>query len=195
MSKKCAKCEKTVYPAEELKCLDKSWHKACFRCTECNMALTLSNHKGYNKMPYCNAHYPTSKPTSVTSTPHMETIKKAGEQTSQALYHQQHNSRFRGSVSGQGDAGYGGQGGYEEDQGYSAAPAPPMGGGGGRAAPSGGLVYTALYDYEAADNDEVGFQENDRIIDCEVVDDGWVVGTVERTGDRGMIPANYVERA
>lgn len=28
MSKKCAKCEKTVYPIEELKCLDKVRYEA-----------------------------------------------------------------------------------------------------------------------------------------------------------------------
>ena len=32
MNKKCAKCEKTVYPVEELKCLEKIWHKTCFKC-------------------------------------------------------------------------------------------------------------------------------------------------------------------
>lgn len=58
-----------------------------------------------------------------------------------------------------------------------------------------GLTYVALYDYDAQDDDEVGFQENDRIVNCEVIDDGWITGTVERTGRKGMIPANYVEQA
>ena len=31
-----------------------TWHKACFRCSECNLALTMKTYKGYNKMPYCN---------------------------------------------------------------------------------------------------------------------------------------------
>ena len=31
-----------------------TWHKACFRCTECNLALTMKTYKGYSKMPYCN---------------------------------------------------------------------------------------------------------------------------------------------
>lgn len=58
-----------------------------------------------------------------------------------------------------------------------------------------GLTYIALYDYDAQDDDEVGFQENDKIVDCEVIDEGWITGTVERTGRKGMIPANYVEPA
>ena len=56
-------------------------------------------------------------------------------------------------------------------------------------------TYVAMYDYDAQDDDEVGFMENDRIINCEVIDEGWVMGTVQRTGQKGMIPANYVEPA
>nr|CAD7578935.1 unnamed protein product [Timema californicum] len=55
MNKKCARCEKTVYPIEELKCLDKIWHKQCFRCNECNMTLNMRTYKGFNKQPYCEA--------------------------------------------------------------------------------------------------------------------------------------------
>ncbi|KDR21409.1 LIM and SH3 domain protein Lasp [Zootermopsis nevadensis] len=55
MSKKCARCEKTVYPIEELKCLDKIWHKQCFKCQVCNMTLNMRNYKGFNKQPYCEA--------------------------------------------------------------------------------------------------------------------------------------------
>jgi len=59
---------------------------------------------------------------------------------------------------------------------------------------SQGPTYLAMYDYEAQDADEVGFQENDHIINCEVIDEGWVVGTVQRTGEKGMIPSNYIEQ-
>ena len=58
-----------------------------------------------------------------------------------------------------------------------------------------GATYVAMYDYDAQDDDEVGFLENDRIINCEVIDEGWVMGTVQRTGQKGMIPANYIEPA
>jgi len=35
-------------------------------------------------------------------------------------------------------------------------------------------VYIAQYDYEAADPDEVGFVEGDRLINVTVIDDGWM---------------------
>ncbi|XP_037934438.1 LIM and SH3 domain protein Lasp-like [Teleopsis dalmanni] len=55
MNKTCARCQKVVYPIEELKCLDKTWHKTCFKCTECGMALNMKTYKGFNKLPYCEA--------------------------------------------------------------------------------------------------------------------------------------------
>ena len=51
----------------------------------------------------------------------------------------------------------------------------------------------AVYEYEAADSDEVSFVEGDRITETELIDDGWMYGCVERTGDYGMLPSNYVE--
>lgn len=54
-------------------------------------------------------------------------------------------------------------------------------------------MYQAMYDYEAQDDDEVAFKDGDLIIDTESVDEGWMIGTVQRTGRRGMLPANYVE--
>lgn len=32
-----------------------SWHKGCFRCWECGMALNMRTYKGINKLPYCEA--------------------------------------------------------------------------------------------------------------------------------------------
>ena len=58
-----------------------------------------------------------------------------------------------------------------------------------------GPVFKAMYDYEAQDDDEVGFQDGDVIVDIETIDEGWMFGTVQRTGKRGMLPANYVEKA
>jgi len=57
-----------------------------------------------------------------------------------------------------------------------------------------GPVYQAMYDYDAQDDDEVGFRENDIVVNVEPIDEGWMFGTIERTGMRGMLPANYVER-
>lgn len=50
-----------------------------------------------------------------------------------------------------------------------------------------------MYDYSAADVDEISFLDGDLIVDVQQIDEGWMYGTVERTGDTGMLPANYVE--
>src|SRR5690606_3337300 len=36
---KCAGCGKTVYSTERMAAMNKAWHKACFRCTECKSVL------------------------------------------------------------------------------------------------------------------------------------------------------------
>ncbi len=36
---KCALCGKTVYMAEEVVAEGQKWHKACFKCTNCNKPL------------------------------------------------------------------------------------------------------------------------------------------------------------
>lgn len=54
-------------------------------------------------------------------------------------------------------------------------------------------VYRAMYDYESQDSDEVSFCEGDLIVNVSNIDSGWMTGTVKRTGDTGMLPANYVE--
>lgn len=56
-------------------------------------------------------------------------------------------------------------------------------------------VFRALYDYEAQDTDEVSFTEGDLIFEVESIDAGWMTGRVERTGQTGMLPANYVDAA
>ena len=56
-----------------------------------------------------------------------------------------------------------------------------------------GAKYQAMYDYEAQDNDEVSIREYDTIVDVEILDEGWAMGTVESTGQRGMIPSNYIQ--
>ncbi|XP_077966510.1 uncharacterized protein LOC120341950 isoform X3 [Styela clava] len=55
-----------------------------------------------------------------------------------------------------------------------------------------GHVYQAMYDYAAQDDDEVTFMDGDVIINAQKIDDGWMFGTVERTGQTGMLPSNYV---
>ncbi|KAF2363446.1 Zinc finger LIM-type [Trinorchestia longiramus] len=87
MSKRCARCEKTVYPIEELKCLDKVWHKSCFKCQECNMTLSMKTYKGYNKLPYCEAHIPKAKATTVAETPEMKRLAENTKNQSNVQYH------------------------------------------------------------------------------------------------------------
>ncbi|XP_046404332.1 LIM and SH3 domain protein F42H10.3 isoform X2 [Ischnura elegans] len=87
MSKKCARCEKTVYPIEELKCLDKFWHKLCFKCQVCNMTLNMKTYKGYNKQPYCEAHIPKAKATTVAETPELKRIQENTKIQSNVMYH------------------------------------------------------------------------------------------------------------
>ncbi|CAJ0598825.1 unnamed protein product [Cylicocyclus nassatus] len=84
-AKKCAReeCGKTVYPLEELKCLDKVWHKQCFKCTVCGMTLNMKNYKGYDKMPYCEPHYPKTVASVVTDTPEMRRVAENTKNQSQ----------------------------------------------------------------------------------------------------------------
>uniref|UniRef100_A0A3B4XJE7 Nebulin n=1 Tax=Seriola lalandi dorsalis TaxID=1841481 RepID=A0A3B4XJE7_SERLL len=56
-----------------------------------------------------------------------------------------------------------------------------------------GKTVRAMYDYSAADNDEVSFKDGDVIVNVQAIDEGWMYGTVQRTGKTGMLPANYVE--
>ncbi|KAG7467209.1 hypothetical protein MATL_G00150970 [Megalops atlanticus] len=56
-----------------------------------------------------------------------------------------------------------------------------------------GKTVRAMYDYAAADNDEVSFKDGDVIVNVQSIDEGWMYGTVQRTGKTGMLPANYVE--
>ncbi|XP_028991872.1 nebulin isoform X5 [Betta splendens] len=56
-----------------------------------------------------------------------------------------------------------------------------------------GKTVRALYDYTAADSDEVSFKDGDVIVNVQSIDEGWMYGTVQRSGKTGMLPANYVE--
>ncbi|KAJ8963103.1 hypothetical protein NQ318_018568 [Aromia moschata] len=98
MSKQCARCEKTVYPTEELKCLDKDtlvilsfllkvWHKLCFKCKDCGMALNMRTYKGFNKEPYCEAHIPKAKATTMAETPELKRIAENTKLQSNVNYH------------------------------------------------------------------------------------------------------------
>uniref|UniRef100_A0A670IW49 LIM and SH3 domain protein 1 n=1 Tax=Podarcis muralis TaxID=64176 RepID=A0A670IW49_PODMU len=83
MNPSCARCGKIVYPTEKVNCLDKFWHKACFHCEVCKMTLNMKNYKGYEKKPYCNAHYPKQSFTMVADTPENLRLKQQSELQSQ----------------------------------------------------------------------------------------------------------------
>ncbi|KAJ5772802.1 hypothetical protein N7457_007698 [Penicillium paradoxum] len=53
-----------------------------------------------------------------------------------------------------------------------------------------GITATALYDYEAAEDNEIGFPEGVKISNVEFPDDDWWLG--EYNGKQGLFPANYV---
>jgi len=66
-SSSCSACGKTVYPIEEVRAVDKAWHKGCFKCEGegCNVTLNLKNFKASGGKVYCVKHVPVVKPTAV----------------------------------------------------------------------------------------------------------------------------------
>ncbi|KAM8825456.1 LIM and SH3 domain protein 1-like [Synchiropus picturatus] len=246
MNPSCSRCNRVVYPTEIMNCLDKHWHKKCFTCEVCNMTLNMKNYKGYDKKPYCNAHYPKGSYTCVTDTPENIRLKEQTKMQSNVLYREDFEKnkgkgfhavaetpemqRLKKTQAILSNVKYHEE--YERTKRGATQPAPfqppaaesaPSGGvkyhddydrmkrGGGVAtqpnpspaayqppaavsapASSGGR-YRAIYDYSAADDDEVSFMDGDVIVDVQHIDEGWMHGRVERTGQLGMLPANYVE--
>ncbi|WAR06194.1 LASP1-like protein [Mya arenaria] len=259
--KQCGRCSKTVYPTEELKCLDKVWHKGCFKCQVCNMTLNMKNYKGYDKLPYCNAHYPQlghtaiqyhadfeqqkGKKIQIAEDPEMLRVRKNMDVISNVTYHGDREKRVQmeanrpaeqveaprnvrrdpgriadmeppqetnSPYSNRNSAGA--RQVYDSNVGRVEQPArknigsisdyDPMNDGsitGQQSQPKSKLldsnlmVCIAMYDYDAADADEVSFREGDVLIFCQPIDAGWMEGTVEKTGKRGMLPSNYVEKS
>ncbi|XP_053569937.1 nebulette [Bombina bombina] len=273
MNPQCAQCGRVVYPTEKVNCLDKFWHKGCFHCEVCKMTLNMNNYKGYDKKPYCNAHYPKQSFTTVadtpenlrlkqqselqsqvkykkdfedskgrgfsivTDTPELQRLKKTQEQISNIKYHEDFEKtkgrgftpvaddpvteRVRKNTQIVSDAAYKGvhphvvemdrrqgvivapgtyQNAQPQDHGYMnqtsmrsmlsphAQPTSP------RTSQSPSTrTYRAMYDYSAQDEDEVSFRDGDYIINAQPIDEGWMYGTVQRTGKAGMLPANYIE--
>lgn len=219
MNPPCAKCNKTVYPVEKLTCLDKTWHKGCFRCEQCNLLLSMKTYKGYNKRPYCNTHYPTTRFTAVADTPENVRLAQQSKNQSDLVYRKDKEAAMReftqvpDSVGTRqasqqqrlaSNVGYQTAPSHQERVGHDMPPPvpapqahvpPPMASQPPPPAPApSGPRYYAVYDYTAADDDEISFNENDEIVDVTVIDDGWMEGRVKRTGQYGMLPSNYVEK-
>ncbi|KAF5300157.1 hypothetical protein FQR65_LT09248 [Abscondita terminalis] len=56
------------------------------------------------------------------------------------------------------------------------------------------VPYRALYKYRPQNDDELELMEGDVVYVLEKCDDGWYVGSSQRTGAFGTFPGNYVER-
>eukprot|EP01100_Stratorugosa_tubuloviscum_P011254 TRINITY_DN49_c0_g2_i1.p1 TRINITY_DN49_c0_g2~~TRINITY_DN49_c0_g2_i1.p1 ORF type:complete len:107 (+),score=48.28 TRINITY_DN49_c0_g2_i1:271-591(+) len=54
---KCHVCAKTVYINDLIVADEKSYHKSCFRCAECNNVLRLGNYASLNGRTYCKPHF------------------------------------------------------------------------------------------------------------------------------------------
>jgi len=207
MNPPCARCNKPVYPVEKIVCLDQSWHNGCFACEVCKIKLTMKTYKGFQKRPYCAAHYPQLKATTVVETP--ENLRLANQSKNQSnITYRAEYEQSKGQYTEVADtpemaqmransqlsqAKYA-QRPTDDDGGYSApaqsysAPAVPQ-----QSLGEGGKRYRAQFAYTATDSDEVSFNEGDVIVDGEIVADGWMKGTVESTGQTGLLPSNYVE--
>ncbi|KAH8084867.1 hypothetical protein BXZ70DRAFT_563539 [Cristinia sonorae] len=53
----CSRCQKTVYFAEQVKAVGKTWHKGCLRCMECNSTLDSSRLTEREGDPFCHRCY------------------------------------------------------------------------------------------------------------------------------------------
>ncbi|EDO49080.1 predicted protein [Nematostella vectensis] len=208
MNPPCARCRKTVYPVEKLSCLDKVWHKGCFKCESCGMTLNMKTYKGYQKLPYCDAHYPKTKHTVVADTLENQRIKTNTQIQSQVQYQRDfEQSRGRYTVisddpetlrainvnRNSSNVAY--QSGSRDQ--YTGSRDPRMPSYGDRPPMPRTRKeerYVAAYNYTASDTDEIGLQEGDIITNPTRIDEGWMEGRNQRTGKFGMFPANYVEQ-
>ncbi|XP_041472445.1 cysteine and glycine-rich protein 1-like [Lytechinus variegatus] len=55
--KKCARCGKSVYTAEEILAAGQSWHKSCFSCESCKKSLDSNTVSDKDGKIYCKACY------------------------------------------------------------------------------------------------------------------------------------------
>ncbi|KAI0277870.1 hypothetical protein BGY98DRAFT_1089761 [Russula aff. rugulosa BPL654] len=53
----CPRCNKNVYFAEQVKAVGKTWHKGCFRCSECGTSLDSNRLTERDGAPFCNRCY------------------------------------------------------------------------------------------------------------------------------------------
>ena len=56
------------------------------------------------------------------------------------------------------------------------------------------IRYESLFSYEPCNSDELGLEVGDIVIVFEKCDDGWYMGTCERSGEFGAFPGNFVRK-
>ena len=52
----------------------------------------------------------------------------------------------------------------------------------------------ALYDYPGGEEGEVSLLEGDNILVQAITPDGWMNGTVLRTGESGLLPSSFIQQ-
>ncbi|KAJ3981893.1 LIM-domain-containing protein [Lentinula detonsa] len=53
----CPKCGKSVYFAEQVKAVGKTYHKGCLRCSECTTSLDSNKLRDHEGVPFCSRCY------------------------------------------------------------------------------------------------------------------------------------------
>ncbi|THU97875.1 hypothetical protein K435DRAFT_662060 [Dendrothele bispora CBS 962.96] len=53
----CPKCGKSVYFAEQVKAVGKTYHRGCLRCNECNTLLDSTRLRDHDGVPLCGRCY------------------------------------------------------------------------------------------------------------------------------------------
>ena len=63
----CETCGKSAFPIESVDIDGKKWHKSCFKCVECSVALTLSSFVKADGKLYCRRDVPKEAPGALRS--------------------------------------------------------------------------------------------------------------------------------
>jgi len=82
---KCAVCGKTAYPLESLTALEKTYHKICFKCDVCKMALNIKNYKGVDGKVYCATHTPVDRSSTGSDSLQTKTALAAPKKVAEGL--------------------------------------------------------------------------------------------------------------